>query len=41
MQCAVIEFARNILGHKDANSAEFDSDTKNPVVSIAIKRRLL
>ncbi|KAK7108848.1 CTP synthase 1-like isoform X2 [Littorina saxatilis] len=32
MQCAVIEFARNVLDHKDANSTEFDSETKNPVV---------
>ena len=32
MQCAVIEFARNVLGLKDANSSEFDPDTKNPVI---------
>jgi len=32
MQIAVIEFARNMLGWKDANSAEFDSKTKHPVV---------
>ena len=34
MQCAVIDFARSVLGYKDANSTEFDSDTKYPVVSI-------
>lgn len=34
MQVAVIEFARNILGIKDANSTEFDPLTKNPVVDI-------
>ena len=28
-----IEFARNVLGLKDANSAEFDLTTKNPVIS--------
>ncbi len=32
MQIAVIEFARNVLGWKDANSTEFDPATKNPVV---------
>jgi len=32
MQLAVIEFARNVLGLKDANSQEFDPDTKEPVV---------
>ncbi|KAM6140286.1 CTP synthase 2 isoform 2-T2 [Pterocles gutturalis] len=32
MQLAVVEFARNCLNWKDANSTEFDPDTKNPVV---------
>ncbi|MCI4373952.1 hypothetical protein PGIGA_G00000450 [Pangasianodon gigas] len=32
MQLAVVEFARNVLGWKDANSTEFDPDTKYPVV---------
>ncbi|XP_035190045.1 CTP synthase 2 [Oxyura jamaicensis] len=32
MQLAVVEFARNCLNLKDANSTEFDPDTKNPVV---------
>ena len=32
MQCAVIEFARNVCGIKDANSQEFDGDTKNFVI---------
>ncbi len=32
LQCAVIEFARNVLKHKDANSVEFDKNTKNPVI---------
>ena len=31
---AVVEFARNVLGLKDANSAEFDEKTKNPVIHI-------
>ena len=33
MQCAVIEFARSVLGHKDANSTEFNPETGHPVVS--------
>ncbi|KAG2685044.1 hypothetical protein I3760_10G106300 [Carya illinoinensis] len=32
MQIAVIEFARSVLGLKDANSTEFDPDTRNPCV---------
>ena len=34
MQMAVVEFARNVLGLKDANSEEFDKDTKNQVIHI-------
>ncbi|UCC68953.1 MAG: CTP synthase [Armatimonadota bacterium] len=34
MQCAVIEFARNVCGWKDANSAEFDPDTEHPVLDL-------
>jgi CTP synthase len=33
LQCMVIEYARNMAGIKDANSAEFDEKTKNPVIS--------
>ena len=32
MQTAVIEFARNVLGLKDAESQEFNPDTKEPIV---------
>ena len=32
MQLAIIEFARNVLGIKEANSQEFDKDTKEPVI---------
>ena len=32
MQCAVIEFARNVLGWKDAHSTEVNPDTKHPMV---------
>ncbi len=34
MQSVVIEFARNVLGLKDANSTEFSKDTKNPVIGL-------
>lgn len=34
MQMAVVEFARNVLGLKDANSAELDDKTSNPVIHI-------
>ncbi|MDI9318881.1 MAG: CTP synthase [Phycisphaerales bacterium] len=34
MQMACVEFARNVLGHKDAHSTEMDSNTTNPVISM-------
>lgn len=34
MQMAVIEFARNVAGLKEANSAEVDTKTKDPVIHI-------
>lgn len=34
MQCAVVEFARNVLGLKDAHSFEMDENTTNPVISM-------
>ncbi len=34
MQCAVIEYARNVLGHRDATSTEMDPTTKHPVVNL-------
>jgi CTP synthase len=34
MQCAVIEFARNVLGYKDAHSTEMDVDTAYPVIDM-------
>jgi CTP synthase len=34
MQIAVIEFARNVCGLKDATSTEFDKATPNPVISL-------
>ena len=34
MQAAVIEYARNVLGHSDANSTEFNQDTSSPVIAM-------
>jgi CTP synthase len=34
MQCAVIEFARNVLGHAGAHSTEFDPTTRHPVIDL-------
>lgn len=34
MQCAVIEFARNVLGFSGAHSTEMNSDTPYPVISM-------
>ena len=34
MQVAIIEFARNVLGFADANSAEIDPATTHPVIDI-------
>ncbi len=34
LQCAVIEFARNICGYNDANSMEFNESTPYPVIDL-------
>ena len=34
MQCAVIEFARNVAGLEEANSTEFDIETPHPVITL-------
>jgi len=39
MQTAVIEFARNVLGLKDANSTEFAADTSHPVICMLEDQR--
>jgi len=41
MQCAVIEFARNVCGFKDANSTEFDPATKYPVISLLEEQEII
>ena len=39
MQCAVIEFARNVCGLPGANSAEFDPLTPHPVIDLLPEQR--
>ena len=34
MQVMVIEYARSVLGYKDANSSEFDENTTHPVIAL-------
>ena len=39
MQCTVIEYARDVLGWKDANSTEFDEKTEHPVIDLMEEQR--
>ena len=39
MQCTVIEYARDVLGWKDANSTEFDETTAHPVIDLMEEQR--
>jgi CTP synthase len=39
LQCAVIEFAREVVGSKDANSTEFDMFTEHPVIDFMADQR--
>ncbi|MFN0150207.1 MAG: CTP synthase [bacterium] len=39
MQCAVIEFARNVCGLDAANSSEFDPETAHPVIHLLPEQR--
>ncbi len=41
MQLAVIEFARNVCGLKDANTTEINPKTSNPVIDIMEKQKKL
>ena len=34
MQCAVIEFARHVMGLSDANSSEMEQATAHPVIDL-------
>lgn len=39
MQCAVIEYSRNVLGMNSANSSEINPDTKYPVIDLMPDQR--
>jgi CTP synthase len=39
MQCAVIEFARNVCGLAGAHSTEFDKETRHPVICLLDEQR--
>jgi CTP synthase len=39
MQCAVIEFARNVCGWDNANSTEFDPETPHPVIDLMAEQK--
>jgi CTP synthase len=41
MQCAVIEFARNVLGLKDAHTTEIAEDSKHPVISMMEEQKTI
>ncbi len=41
LQCAVIEFARDVLGTEDANSTEFDMFTEHPVIDFMPDQRTM
>ncbi len=34
MQLVCIEYARDVIGYKDANSSEFDPNTKHPIIDL-------
>ncbi|MDX1531754.1 MAG: CTP synthase, partial [Rhodothermales bacterium] len=39
MQCAVIEFARNVCGWDDAHSTEFEDATQHPVIDLMAEQK--
>jgi len=39
MQCAVIEYARNVLKFTNANSVEFDENTDYPVIDYMMEQK--
>ncbi len=41
MQCSVIEFARNVLGYKDAHSSEMNDETKHPVIDMMASQKTI
>ncbi len=41
MQCAVIEFARNVLGWTDAHTTEIDGETQHPVIDLMETQKMV
>lgn len=41
MQCAVIEFARNVLGFKDAHTTEIEPSTEYPVIDLMEEQKTI
>jgi len=41
MQCAVIEFGRNVCRLKNCNSTEFDPGAQNPVISLLEEQEII
>lgn len=41
MQCAVIEFGRNVLGLENANSYEMDENTPHPVINLMEEQKTI
>lgn len=41
LQVMCIEFARNVLGHEDANSSEFDRSSSHPVIDLMVEQRAI
>lgn len=39
LQCAVVEFARNVCGLEDAHSTEFNNETRHPVICLLDDQR--
>ncbi len=41
MQCAVIEFARNVLGYAEAHSTEMNPDSSHPVIAMMEEQKTI
>ncbi|MCL6473220.1 MAG: CTP synthase [Firmicutes bacterium] len=41
LQCAVVEYARNVVGLEGANSSEFDPETPHPVIDLLPEQKAI
>ena len=41
MQCAVIEFARNVLGYKEAHTAEINPESAHPIINLMEEQKTI